>query len=320
MSSFKKFMNGLGEILKKIWAYSSIIILVCFVGGCFFFISVIPESSSLGSIGKEDSILMLKLEGMIIDPSKLLHDLDKYVKEDRIKGVLIRINSGGGVVSPSEEIYREILRVKKTYKKPVVVSIGSVGASGAFYVAMAGDKIVANESSILGSVGVIMHLSNLEELYDWAKIQRYVIKTGEFKDAGSDSRSLTPRERDLFQDMVDQLLAQFKEAIVESRSLSTELVDEFSDGRIFLGETALVQGFIDQIGTYRDALSLVGKMSGLGEDPEIFEPPEKIKGLWKDVLYSFLSQVFPFQFKNFYLLNQRFQGQPLYIMPERLGL
>lgn len=82
------------------------------MGGCFFFISVIPESSSLGSIGKEDSILMLKLEGMIIDPSKLLHDLDKYVKEDRIKGVLIRINSGGGVVSPSEEIYREILRVK----------------------------------------------------------------------------------------------------------------------------------------------------------------------------------------------------------------
>ena len=318
----------LQSIWKNFWLYIGILTFVCFIAGCFFILAIASKSSSFSQLRgghskkvKEGSILALQLEGMIVESSEFIDDLNEYIKDDKIKGVLIRINSPGGGVTPSEEIYREILRVKELYKKPIVISIGSLGASGAFYVAMAGDKVIANESSLLGSIGVIIYLSNLEELYEWAKIQHYVIKTGEFKDSGSNFRPLTPRERDLYQDLIDQLLAQFKEAIVESRSLSVELVDEFSDGRVFLGGTALVQGFIDQVGTYYEALKLIGEMTGLGEDPKVFEPPEKFENLWKEILFSSLSYIFPFsRVKNFHLIPPQLNGRPLYIMPEHVGL
>lgn len=326
-----------GKQKKSLWSvvllllngaglFFGVMTFLIFIGGCMVLtVFFRGDGSSFSAVKtvRQDSVLVLKLEGIILDSSEFLEDLNKYIKNKKIKGVLIRINSPGGGTSASQEIYKEILRLKELHKKPVVVSIGSVGASGAFYISMAGDKIIANEASLLGSIGVIIYLSNLEKLYEWAKIENYVVKTGEFKDSGSQFRGLTPRERDLFQDLIDQFLAHFKEVIVKNRTLSSELVDEFSDGRVFSGETAVVQGFIDQAGTYYEALDVIGEMAGLGEDPEIFEPFKRTDR-WLELFKSYFQSLIPFsnvhsQFRSV-LFNPQFQGRPLYLMPESAGL
>ena len=321
----RSWLNKLLLVLNSLGLFFGLMMFV-FIGGCVLLFSIIGGGSSITGIRdniKEDSILVLKLEGIILEPAEFLEDLNKYIKNNKIKGILIRINSPGGGTAASQEIYKEILRLKSLYKKPVVMSIGSLGASGAFYVSMAGDKIIANEASLLGSVGVIIYLSNLEKLYEWAKIENYVVKTGEFKDSGSHFRPLTNRERDLFQDLVDQFLAHFKEVIVKNRSLSAELVEEFSDGRVFSGETALVQGFIDQVGTYYEALNVIGKMTGLGDDPEVFEPVRQADR-WKEFFKSYIPNFFPLLNMRSHIrsviFNPHLQGRPLYLMPEPAGL
>ena len=303
---------------------TSLFFSLFFIGGCvllFSFFNSTSISPVRGNVHK-DSILVLKLEGIILEPQDFLEDLNEYIKNKKIKGVLIRINSPGGGTAASQEVYKEIHRLKVLHKKPVVMSIGSLGASGAFYISMAGDKIIANEASLLGSVGVIVYLSNLEKLYDWAKIENYVIKTGEFKDAGSHFRPITNRERDLFQGLIDQFQNHFKEVIAKDRKVSEEVVEEFSDGRIFSGQTALVQGFIDQTGTYYDALNLIGKMTGLGDDPEVFEP-FKTSDRWKELFGSVMSYMVPWiqvtSVVRSSILNSQLQYRPLYLMPRYVG-
>ena len=275
------------------------------------------------SVDKE-SILVLELDGIIASEKDFVENLNKYIKDKNIKGVLIRVNSPGGGMAATQEIYHDIVRLKKQYKKPVVISIGSVAASGGFYVSMAGDKILANEGSLLGSIGVIMLLSNYEKLFEWARIENDVIKTGEFKDAPSPFRSMTNRERDYFQDLLNRSLEQFKAVIVKERKLSAELVEEYADARVFLGDLAVVQGFIDQIGTYYEALDLAGELTGLGKDPETFTPPKKIDH-WSDfVLSAILKNLFPVKYLESkihpFLMNIERPGRPLYLMPEFVGL
>ena len=293
------------------------------MSGCALMISIFGRSDiySIRDKVSEDSILVLRLEGVIIDSHDFLEDLNRYIKDKKIKGVVIRVDSPGGTVVASQEIYKEILRLKKAHKKPIIASIGSTGASGAFYVSMATDKILANESSILGSIGVIISLMNLEKLYDWAKVENYVIKTGEFKDAGSEKRAITPRERDLFQDLISESLSHFKSAIVKNRNLSDELVDEFSDGRIFTGDTAVLQGFIDQTGTYYEALNVAGEMTGLGDDPEIFEPMDMDITSWKDIVRSTLKSVVPWSLPSAdFQLRSKLNARPLYLLPAFMNL
>ena len=323
----KSIFDVLSSIVKWSALFFGLTVVLFTLGGCFLWISLIGKSSmAVRGHVSEDSILVLRLEGVIIDESEFLEDLHEYIKDDKIKGVLIRVDSPGGTTSASQEIYKEIHRLKAKHKKPIVVSIGSVGASGAFYVSMAGDKIVANEASLMGSIGVIIYLANLEKLYEWAKIENYVLKTGEFKDSGSSFRRLTNRERDLFQDLIDQFLSHFKEVIVKDRKLSIELVEEFADGRVFSGETALLQGFIDQTGTYYEALDLVGSLSGLGAEPEVFEPfkkPEDLLGFFQEgfdsVFSSLLWKGMMKDLKTPLLLQTKIQNKPLYLLPQAIG-
>ena len=287
------------------------------MGGCMIIISVFSRSelSSIRDKVSKDSILVLRLEGIILDSSDFLEDLHKYIKDKKIKGIVIHVDSPGGTTAASQEIYKEIIRLKKIHKKPIIASISSLGASGAFYISMAADKIIANESSLLGSIGVIMYLVNLEKLYDWAKIENHVIKTGEFKDAGSQARPITPREIDLFQDLINEFLNHFKDVIVKNRNLSYDLVDEFADGRVFTGDTALLQGFIDQIGTYYEALNLAGEITGLGEDPEIFEPV----GIdsWSSVIRSSIKNIIPWPLPSMdFKTHSQLNARPLYLLPE----
>lgn len=231
------------------------------------------------SVGSK-SILHLQLNGVIMDGKKLLKPLLKYREDDSIKAIVIEINSPGGVVGPSQEIYDEIRRAREEYKKPVVAVSTSVMASGAYYAAVAADKIMVAPGTMVGSIGVIMEFTNLEKLYDWAKVSRFSISTGKYKDSGAEYRPMRDDERALFQDMINDVYEQFVEAVAEGREMKPEAVKEYADGRVFTGRKAVELGFADDVGTLEDAFDLAAELSGLGDDYEVFEPPKVRPGLW----------------------------------------
>ena len=283
--------------------------------------ALLSNFSCRGCSPKAPSILHLELEGPIINGKSFLMDLRKYRSNDKIKGVLVSINSPGGVVGPSQEIYSELLRVREEFQKPVIVSSGAVVASGAYYVALAADQIITNPGTLMGSIGVIMEFANLEGLYDWAKIKRHTIKTGDLKDAGTSTRKMTTEEQSYFQSVLDRIQIQFETAVEKSRKLDKYIIDKYADGRIFTGETAVKVGFADQVGTYSDALRIVGELAGLGADPKIFVPPKKYKGkeiliqkLFSHWLHGTTEEIGP-SLKHLQLL-----GKPLYLMPGAMVL
>ena len=216
------------------------------------------------------SILALDLDGLIVDTRDLVESLRKYRKDDNIKGVLLRINSPGGVVGPSQELWAELKRTREEYKKPVVAFCSAVAASGAYYAAVAADKIVTTPGCMIGSIGALIEFVNLAKLYDWARIDRYAITTGKFKDAGAEYQPLTSEQRALFQDLLNDILAQFKGAVAEGRKMNAATVDAYADGRVFTGAQAVKLGFADAEGTWDDARRVLGRMTGLGDNPEVF--------------------------------------------------
>jgi protease IV len=261
-------------------------LIIIFGISAFFFFAFVASSFiffSKGIAGKSktaektlfqhDGVGVLEINGVIMDSKKSLKLLKQYEESKEVKAVVVRINSPGGAVGPSQEIYEAL----KQFPKPVVASMSSIAASGGFYVAMAAKKVIANPGTITGSIGVIMEFANLEKLYEWAKIKRYVIKTGKFKDSGSEYRDMTPEERGLLQDMVDDVLVQFKEAVVEGRKLSMDDVTRVADGRIFSGNQALKLKLIDRVGTFNDAVEEAAKMANLPPKPRLFYNEKKKK-------------------------------------------
>lgn len=220
----------------------------------------------------KNEILHLEIKGVIMNGKKFLEQLKKYKSDDSIKAIVIDINSPGGAVGPSQEIFREITRAKEETKKPVVcVSTGLI-ASGGYYAALACDKLIVAPGTMIGSIGVIMEFANLEKLYDWAKISRYTIKSGKFKDSGAEYRAMRDDEKQLFQDMIDEVYAQFRDQVVTSRKLELNLVNEYADGRVMTGAKAVKLGFADTEGTFEDALVLAAGIAGIGNDYKIFKP------------------------------------------------
>lgn len=295
-----------------------------FIGNIFallFFVVVIVGVVSAfnlrdkGEKPPKGSVLVLDLTGVIIDGKKFLKDLRKYRELEEIKAVLININSPGGVVGPSQEIYAEIKRVRDEFKKPVVAACSGLAASGAFYSAVAADKIVTNPGTLMGSIGVIMEFANLEKLYDWAKIKRYVIKTGEYKDTGADYRAMNEPERKLLEATMYEVLDQFKQAVAEGRNLPIEKVTAVADGRIFTGATAVKLGMADQLGTYTDALKLAAQLGGIEGEPHVFEP-SKFENSWRQILEQLeeeSSSKITRAFKQ--ATGTQLLGQPLFLMP-----
>lgn len=300
----KKFVQAIIWIIGGIFLLSfvaSIISVVMVMSG---------EKKSVG----DASILQLELSGVIMDGHEFLRGLRDYAKEDKIKGVLVQINSPGGAVGASQEIYSELKYVREVLKKPVVVSINNIAASGGYYAAIAADKIITNPGSLLGSIGVISEFANLSKLYDWAKIQRYVIKSGKFKDAGSEMRAMTPEEHALFQNLIDGVYAQFKQTVIDARKLSPELVDQYADGRVFNGDTAVKLGFADKLGSYSDAIREIGAMTKLGNAPKMFKPPKK-RDSWMEYLTSEAKSSMGLEVLDVPSMKMKLMGQPLYLMP-----
>lgn len=267
---------------------------------------------------KEPSILHLELKGVITGEEEFLDHLIKYKDDDQIKGILISIDSPGGVVGPSQELYAEIKRVREQLKKPVVVSCGALAASGAYYAAVAADKIVVNPGTLMGSIGVIMQFANLERLYDWAKMDFFTITTGKYKDSGSPYRPMRDDERALFQTMIDEVQQQFKKAVKDGRKLREDVLNQYADGRIFHGQFAVENGFADELGTFEDARRIVGEMAGLGPDPELYKPLDTPETVLEWLNQNARSQIVGEKLMK-QLLPTQLAGKPLFLMPGVLG-
>jgi len=234
---------------------------------------VAPTSVAKGSI------LQLDLSGVIMNGKKFLKRLEQYKDEKNIKAILININSPGGAVGPSQEIYMELLRAKQETKKPIICVSTGLMASGAYYAAMACDKIVVAPGALVGSIGVIMEFANLEKLYDWAHVERFSIHSGKYKDTGAEYRAMRDDEKQLFQEMINDVYKQFRETVKSGRNLSDEMMDQYADGRVFTGQFAVKNKFADQEGTFHDAVKVAAEMAGLGDDYKLFEPKKKRHGL-----------------------------------------
>ena len=227
----------------------------CFQGGY-------QESEKLIKV-KKDSILCLSLKGVIAEEiaQDFMKKVRNYAGNEKIKGVLIRMDSPGGSVGASQEINAAIKSIRSFYKKPVVVSAGDLMASGGVLSVMSADQIFVNPGTLFGSIGVIGEFANFEELMRFAKVDIYHIKSGEFKDSGSSFRKMTLRERELFENMMDTIHKQFKQAIIEGRGLKPDSVENISDGRIFTGAEAVEMGLADKLGNYNEAVKSIGKLS-----------------------------------------------------------
>ncbi len=276
-------------------------------------------ASGLGEMGglkklNKDSILYMNLDGVIYDVETFLTDLRKYSKKDNIKAVLIRINSPGGVVSPSQEIYQEIIKVRDEFKKPVVVFGDALVASGGYYAAIGASQIVVNSGTMMGSIGVIMQFNNLEKLYSWAKTDPFVIKSGKYKDSGASFRKMRDDEKELFQSMIDEVYLQFRNTVIKERNLSQDIMNKYADGRIFTGETAVKVGFADKLGGYNMALKTAAQLAGLDiDDPSIFTPPPKKEELLQTLINSKVN-IGPLS-NAIEMIKPHLFGKPLFLMP-----
>jgi protease-4 len=243
------------------------------ISAAFFCLFLVFVFSTVGNLVKDKTLLgshggttigVIKLHGVIMDSQKTLKELKDFEEDTSVKAVLIRIDSPGGAVGPSQEIHDAVLRVDKV--KPVIASMESVAASGGFYVAVAARKIVSNAGTLTGSIGVIMDFANLSELYKWGKVERFNIKSGKFKDTGSENRPMRPDERELLQNLIGNVYEQFLRAVATGRHLPIETVRPIADGRVLTGEQAFNAKLVDKLGGLDVALDIVREEAKL--DPK----------------------------------------------------
>lgn len=267
----KKFVVGLVLVLLVVFGYRS------------FKQYKEDETNRLS----RNEILYLEISGVILNGKKFLKNLKKHAKEETVKAVVIEINSPGGAVGPSQELYYEILRAKEETKKPFICVTTGLMASGGYYAALACDKIVVAPGAMVGSVGVIMEFANLEKLYDWAKIQRYTITSGKFKESGTDTRAMRDDEKQLFQEMINDVYDQFRSTVAKARNLTLEQVSLYADGRVMTGAKAVEVKFADVLGTFEDAVQMAARVAKLKpDDYKLFKPRREKLDFFDLISYS----------------------------------
>ncbi|HZW37637.1 MAG TPA: signal peptide peptidase SppA, partial [Candidatus Deferrimicrobiaceae bacterium] len=230
--------------------------VVALVFVAFFVLIVLLSHVDDWSLQTGEKVAVLPVTGMIADSEATIEQLKKFAKDDSIKAIVIRINSPGGGVGPSQEIYEEVKKLKG--KKIVLASMGALAASGGYYIACGTQKIYANPGTITGSIGVIMNFMNVKELIEKIGLKGMVVKSGAFKDIGSPVREMKPEERELLQGVIDNVHSQFIAAVAEGRKMDRESVARIADGRIFSGEQAKALGLVDALGNLEDAVADAG--------------------------------------------------------------
>jgi len=250
-----------------------------------------------------DKIAVVDIKGVITGSRNIVEQIGTYTQDDGVKAIILRINSPGGSVGPSQEIYREVLKARE--KKKVIASMASVGASGGYYVACASDLIVANPGTITGSIGVVMEFSNVEELLKKIGLRSYVIKSGKHKDIGSPLREMTPGEKSILQGVIDSVHSQFVRAVAENRNIEESKVREIADGRIFSGEQAMELGLVDRLGGLQDAIEIAAEMVGIKGKPTVIYPRRKLsiyELLFKKSVRFLMDEVWQREYQLSYLM------------------
>lgn len=242
--------------------------------------------------GFGDRIAVVDLDGVILSPQPVVGQLKKFGDDSSIKAIILHVNSPGGGVAASEEIYREVKRIRSEKKKRIVASIETVGASGAYYVSSATDKIFADEGSIVGSIGVIAQWVNYGDLLKWAKLKDVVIKTGEFKDTGNPARDLTPSEQAYMQSLIDNMFGQFIKAVADGRGLKYDDVKTIANGKVWTGQQAMSMKLIDNVGDFEAAVADTAKSVGIKGEPTLVRP-DKDRRTLLDLMTGDLSQYLP---------------------------
>ncbi|AKU91038.1 signal peptide peptidase SppA [Vulgatibacter incomptus] len=232
----------------------------------------VAGGAGAGKLGA-GNVGVVEVKGPITDAEDEVKALHDFLEEDRIKAVVVRVNSPGGAVGPSQEIHAEIRRLAE--EKPVVVSMGDVAASGGYYLAVAADKIVANPGTLTGSIGVITQFPNVTAIAEKIGFQMNTVKSGAAKDIGNPFRPFTEADRKVFEGLVDDVYRQFVGAVVEGRKLPEEQVKAIADGRVLTGEQALQAGLIDQLGNFNDAVDLAAELAGIEGKPKLVYPEKE---------------------------------------------
>ena len=273
---------GGGAFFLFVLAVFSLVYLTLHAGG--------GNQAAFGGFG--DRIGVVDLDGVILSPQPVVGQLKKLANDSSIKAIILHVNSPGGGVAASEEIYREVKRIHEEKKKRIVVSIESVGASGAYYVASASNKIYADNGSIVGSIGVIAEWVNYGDLMKWAKLKSVVFKTGEFKDTGDPARDLTPAEQAYMQSLIDNMFGQFVQAVADGRGIKVDDVKAIANGKVWTGAQALDMKLIDNVGDFEAVVKDTAKSVGISGEPTLVHP-EKDRKTLLDLMLGDVSQYLP---------------------------
>lgn len=246
--------------------------------------ALLPEMLLAG----KDGVAIVRVEGPILDSYQTVEELKTFAENPLVKAIVVRIDSPGGGVAPSQEIYNAVKRVRKEKNMTVVASMGTVAASGGYYIAVATDRILANPGTLTGSIGVIMQMANFQELLEKIGVKNIVVKSGKFKDIGSPFRPMQDEDRKILQSVMNDVHRQFIEVVAEGRSLDLAEVELLADGRVFTGQQAKSILLVDDIGDLHDAIKLAGELGGIEGEPRVMETSK------------------PFSFRN--LLESTFLG------------
>ena len=262
---------------------AALAVFVFFIASLFFGISDNEFDLHTG-----ERIGLVEIEGVILDSKHAVEQLERFENDGSINAVVLRINSPGGGVAASQEIYEAAKRLRHR-NKFVIASMGSVAASGGYYIACAADSIMANPGTTTGSIGVISEMMNLTELLNKIGVRFEVIKSGKYKDSGSPYRSMNEEDRKYFQGYVDDAYQQFVGVVAEARRMEKTKVLQYADGRVFTGQQALAFGLVDRLGTYQDALALAAEAAGIKGRPHVVSS-RKRKVTILDLLFGDLEE------------------------------
>ncbi len=299
---------------RRVWPWLLGVGLFLGLSGAVVVLMVVIAHSFNGSTDgfsglSDNNIAVVDIDGEILSADTVVDQLRKYDEDDSVKAIILHIDSPGGAAAPSQEIYHEVLHIRDQHKKPIVASIESVGASGAYYIASATNKIYANQASVVGSIGVIMEWTNYGDLLKWAKLKPEVIHAGALKDAGDPSHEMTPEERVYFQSLVDNMYGQFVADVAAGRHIAPDQIKTLATGQVWTGEQALPLHLIDEAGGFRTALLETAKSVGISGEPSVVKPIIYHRTLW-DALTSNADNLFPNpgkiieQHRGFYFLWQ----------------
>ena len=290
------------ERKRTVWTALALLgLLVVAVIGVSLLISMTLDSGWLGG----EKVGVIRIEGVITDSRETIEELRRFRDNPSIKAVVLRIDSPGGGVVPSQEIYTEVLNARKGGRLKVVASMGNLAASGGYFIAAATDKIVANPGTLTGSIGVIMELANVQGLLEKVGVQSVVIKSGRYKDLASPFRAMSAEDRALLQNVLDDVHDQFIRAVATGRALKVEQVRDLADGRIFTGRQARTAKLVDELGDLQDSIKLAARLVGIEGEPRVVEPRKRFS--FRDLLDSFFwgqgAQLVPSRINLKYLLS-----------------